>query len=87
MPDYIEREAAIKAAVSAVHDQITAVNVVSALEEAPAADVAEVRHGRWIICCDGYYPYCSECRNEPQGREMTNYCPNCGARMDGEGKK
>lgn len=33
---------------------------------------------------DGYYPYCSECMNEPQNRIMTDYCPNCGAYMKGE---
>lgn len=32
----------------------------------------------------GYYPYCSECKHEPQGREMTKFCPNCGAKMDGD---
>jgi len=36
---------------------------------------------KWEICCDGYYPYCSNCHKEPQGREMTRYCPNCGAEM------
>lgn len=50
----------------------------------PAADVQTVKHGRWIINSDGYYPQCSECMNEPQGRIMTNYCPNCGAKMDGD---
>lgn len=43
-----------------------------------------VNHGKWIICSDGYYPYCSECKHEPQGREMTKFCPNCGAKMDGD---
>lgn len=42
-----------------------------------------IKHARWEISCDGYYPYCSNCRKEPQGREMTPYCPNCGAKMDG----
>ena len=37
--------------------------------------------GTWEISCDGYYPYCSECKTEPQDGEMTNYCPNCGAKM------
>ena len=36
---------------------------------------------KWEICCDSYYPYCSNCHKEPQGREMTKYCPNCGAEM------
>lgn len=41
-----------------------------------------VKHGKWIICSDGYYPYCSECRCEPKSREMTKYCAECGAKMD-----
>lgn len=41
-----------------------------------------VTHGCWIINSDGYYPQCSECLKEPQGRIMTDYCPNCGAKMD-----
>ena len=51
------------------------------------ADVAPVKHGEWDICCDGYYPYCSECGYEPpwaNGRDMrTKYCPECGAKMKG----
>lgn len=38
---------------------------------------------KWEICCDGYYPYCSNCKNEPKNKEMTDYCPNCGAKMKG----
>lgn len=38
---------------------------------------------KWEICSDGYYPYCSNCKEEPQGRVMTDYCPNCGAYMKG----
>lgn len=37
----------------------------------------------WEISSDGYYPYCSNCKNEPKSKEMTNYCPNCGAKMKG----
>ena len=44
----------------------------------------EEKHAKWNISCDGYYPYCSNCKEEPQGREMTRWCPNCGARMDKE---
>ena len=39
-------------------------------------------HGKWVICSDGYYPYCSECKEEPKGGNMTSYCPNCGATME-----
>ena len=37
--------------------------------------------GRWMICSDGYYPYCSECGQEPQSGLMTDLCPNCGVKM------
>lgn len=52
------------------------------IENMPTIEAEPVKHGRWEINCDGYYPYCSNCKNEPQGREMTLCCPNCGARMD-----
>ncbi len=42
---------------------------------------------KWEICSDGYYPYCLSCKKEPPGREMTRYCPNCGARMDEEAQQ
>lgn len=54
------------------------------------ADVAPVRHGRWIDderYVDGYYANCSECGwqlDVKEERGYHNYCPNCGARMDGE---
>ena len=61
-----------------------------AMLDAPAADVAPVRHGRWI---DAYpdiepnpmfmYGICSECGFEQGISKYLNYCPNCGAKMDG----
>ena len=48
----------------------------------PTIEAREVVHAKWNISCDGYYPYCSNCKEEPQGREMTKWCPNCGAKMD-----
>lgn len=56
---------------------------VNDIKAAPTIDAVPVRHGRWIINCDGYYPYCSECKVEPDRGKMTPYCPICGARMDG----
>ena len=38
--------------------------------------------GKWIICSDGYYPYCSECKEEPEDGNMTSVCPHCGIKMD-----
>ena len=55
--------------------------VANAIANAPTIDAVEVVHGRWIICSDGYYPYCSVCNEEPKHGDMTNYCPNCGADM------
>lgn len=55
----------------------------------PAADVAPVRHGRWIDGEDNYGSYvtCSTCKEDFVCWEAdcvrTNYCPNCGAKMDG----
>ena len=60
---------------------MTADELLETIEEFEE-EAQPVKHGRWEICCDGYYPYCSNCKNEPQGREMTAYCPNCGAKMD-----
>ena len=57
---------------------------LDSLREAPAADVAPVTHARWIK--NGVYWSCSRCgrwqheRVEPQ---WWNYCPHCGAKMDG----
>jgi len=56
--------------------------ILKALQNASPAEVAPVVHGEWKINCDGYYPFCSECLKEPL--ELSDYCPNCGARMDGE---
>lgn len=41
------------------------------------------RMGKWLINSDGYYPYCSECKTEPKSGEMTDFCPKCGAKMEG----
>ena len=49
-----------------------------------APTIDPIRHGRWIINPDGYYPYCSECREEPDNKHITAYCSACGAKMDTE---
>lgn len=56
-------------------------------ENTPTADVVEVKHGEWVINSDGYYPYCSICETEPKNGVMSKYCPECGAKMDGERKQ
>ena len=52
-------------------------DAIDIIDDFPAADVAPVRHGRWLL--DGS---CSECRANPLTTHKK-YCPNCGAKMDG----
>ena len=51
------------------------------------ADVAPVRHGRWIEkekYTFGIMYDCSLCENRIlDNGHSWNYCPNCGAKMDG----
>ena len=55
------------------------------IEKLPAADVATVRHGRWNDSLARITPYCSVCGHSHRCLIRTpNYCPNCGAKMDGE---
>ncbi len=55
----------------------------------PAADVAPIRHGRWIPEYGSMdrvdYWHCSVCDSDFQYIGVTSlydYCPNCGAKMD-----
>ena len=56
--------------------------------DAPAADVVEVRHGRWVSVQHKLARVCSVCnRDEPYkfadvDADVYNYCPHCGAKMD-----
>ena len=52
-------------------------NEFEIVEAEQEADVAPVRHGRWVTTAP--HPYCSLCFVEC--RDKTNYCPNCGAKM------
>lgn len=57
---------------------------VEAILKAPAADVAPVVHGRWMPFHSetaGKIQYCSAC--EIGFDAKTDYCPHCGAKMDG----
>lgn len=62
----------------------TILQIMHELEHAPTADVVEVKHAKWEINSDGYYPYCSHCKTEPQNGVMSKYCPECGAKMDSQ---
>ena len=88
MTEYIEREKVLSKAAPVAgcfSDMISVYDVIML----PAADVAPVRHGRWID--KGEYAVCTECGGQSgtqyDGVEpiplMTQFCPNCGAKMDG----
>lgn len=54
--------------------------VYKKLRELPTTDVVEVNHGEWEK--RGFYGHnCSVC--DSLNDIDTNYCPNCGAKMDG----
>ena len=65
---------------------------VQDIDEAPTVDAVEVVHGRWERIDKRYVEMfkCSICRSECyvptcMGEPMYDYCPNCGAKMDGDG--
>lgn len=90
MAEYIEREAA-EDAVGEAH--LKGLNPLCELRDVPAADVAPVVHGRWDD--SGRYTFpsgaaavrCTNCGcalTESEYRlNNWNYCPVCGAKMDG----
>lgn len=61
-------------------------DIYSAIDNAPVADVAPVRHARWevVVGSDGKERIvCTGCRKQQDLTGVFSYCPNCGAKMDG----
>lgn len=95
MDEYIKREDAIKLIFEQFHMyfevpclprdeaiQRQVCEVRDKINQLPAADVAPVRHGRWLYhtLIDGHiHAECSECHKI---RIIDNFCHNCGAKMD-----
>ena len=99
MAEYIEREALLRKfnhddMQNDGHDFVHLNVARKAIEAAPAADVAEVVHGRWILLGKNEHDYetsveekCSLCGRYVYRYDtelQDNYCPNCGAKMDKE---
>ena len=73
-------------------------DIIDAVRNIPAADVAPVVHGKWTDKgWDGDFSWkidgrgncwrvitCSNCCHNLCGTSKTKFCPNCGAKMDRE---
>lgn len=98
MKEYIERAVAVqelevlrqKYEMHDDCDELVARRCRDALSAVPAADVAEVKHGRWEFlgpnrliksCMCGT---CSVCHVRSKFISNIAICPTCGAHMDGE---
>ena len=65
------------------------------IADIPSADVKPVKHGRWITWDDSGFTKCSCCNSEyyiadlqevGDSEGFVEFCPNCGAKMDGGDK-
>ena len=90
--EYINRESAIEAIENDCSELVyyTKEEAIRCVKAIPAADVAEVRHGRWKstgvlvgLMNFEYFYRCTACGRRG-GDTKTNYCPHCGALMDKE---
>ena len=108
MDEYINREAVYEdfEKCNSENPKWTPSRVKTLVARQKAADVAPVRHGRWMKaknkkdywgfdsdgdfgCWSDYPVLCSSCKYDATENSTgeTNYCPNCGAKMDGGGTK
>ena len=83
MCEYIKREYAVDAVLDVYYDtpdiDLSGEKFEAAIRKIQAADVAPVRHARWKRCGKNLGE-CSECGEIVSVR--SNYCPNCGCKMD-----
>lgn len=99
MTEYLEKAALVrilraKAEIGRLSEySVCFDNVAKMIELLPAADVAEVKHGKWIEYPRAHYFKCSECKETVpykkavliRGKRKYKYCPHCGAKMGAEG--
>lgn len=92
--EYIEREAAIQVIVEHPYRMAWQTgDAIASVKALPTADVVEVRHGEWEDVGDEFSDLCFRCSAckeeyscEINMKDFANYCPNCGAKMDGKGE-
>ena len=78
MKKYIDRAALFNSLSGAK----TVEEIFAAIQKAPAADVQEIRRGRWEN--DGHTLACSNCHTINIRGVAWDYCPHCGAVMTEE---
>lgn len=92
MGEYIQRKLAIDILQNAQYEY-TCEEAVEFVSHIPAADVRPVVRGRWIDLdeCSNEGVYCSNCQKKVYKfsysntmKRKSNFCPNCGAKMDKE---
>ena len=96
MDEYIKKEAAITALLNDAQEQVgySREDAADCIRYMDAADVAPVRHGRWITTSGEFFPgsnqfLCYSNKHEECGFQYVDmnenaydYCPNCGCMMD-----
>lgn len=83
MADYIDRDK--YCAITCRCDKNYCGRTSCAIWTAKSEDVSPVVHGTWLLrhIGHGHYWECSICHATPiYVTNNTNYCPNCGAKMD-----
>ena len=93
MDEYIKKSYAVDAVLDVYCDtpdiDLSCEKFEAAIFKIPPADVAPVRHGRWIETGKGLLGTasykCSDCEFQMPFYNGYNYCPNCGCKMDLEG--
>lgn len=92
---YIEREKVIEIAKDEYYSDFhrsmaDLTSLRELLEDTPTADVVEVRHSYWqcsnvrMSSRDITCRYCHRTETISNGNEDFEYCPHCGAKMDGK---
>ena len=72
-------------------EDLQLMDIFEIINTQPTADVEEVKHGEWFTLddCANEGVYCSVCHKKvykkcyANQKLKSNYCPNCGAKMDG----
>lgn len=95
MPRYIDADKLSENIIEGCYTPVPRSWLLSLIKGEPTADVAEVKHGKWIAADEYMTDKCSmygthiqiedfeKCSYNPKcGIVKLNYCPHCGAKME-----